>query len=362
MKVAYLAPIFDGTGYAEAAVQYILALDLAGIDVVPRSIKMTNTTGDVPDRIKELEQNDTNNVDAIIQHNLPSEFVYKRGVQNIGMYAYETNTINYTGWATQLSIMDKLIVFSPWQVSQLGTVNEGQVHILPHAINTSKYNQDGIEEIDLGLTKTSTKFYTVSEFNRRKNLHTMIVGYFSAFSSSDDVALIIKTNNGDSVKKLVEDIKTGMNKFKNNSLYPSVVIIGQRLTEPQLLSLHKTCDVFVSTSYGEAWCLPMMDAIAYNNHLIVPKHTAFATNVKDYPKTNYVDTHITPVFGADSGLPNLYTANEFWWGIDMFHLVEQFVDAYEVPIETPRKVNMKFLQENYSLAAVGHQFKQILER
>src|SRR4051812_40517692 len=98
MKVAYLAPWADASGYSYSAISHILALDSVGVIVVPRSVKMTNTNGVIPKRIRELQENDLSNVDAVIQHNLPSEFSYKGGIKNIGLFSYETDSFGNSGW------------------------------------------------------------------------------------------------------------------------------------------------------------------------------------------------------------------------------------------------------------------------
>ena len=57
MKVLYIGCYRDGTGWAQAAIDYILAMDSAGIDVVPRAIKLNSNNPELPKRILELEKN-----------------------------------------------------------------------------------------------------------------------------------------------------------------------------------------------------------------------------------------------------------------------------------------------------------------
>lgn len=56
MKVLYIGCYRDGTGWGQAAIDYILSLDAAGIDVVPRPIKLNDRQINLPKRISELEQ------------------------------------------------------------------------------------------------------------------------------------------------------------------------------------------------------------------------------------------------------------------------------------------------------------------
>ncbi|SVE59243.1 uncharacterized protein METZ01_LOCUS512097, partial [marine metagenome] len=56
MKVLYIGNWRDGTGWGNAAQSYILSLDAADVDVVPRHIKLNERECEVPDRILKLEK------------------------------------------------------------------------------------------------------------------------------------------------------------------------------------------------------------------------------------------------------------------------------------------------------------------
>ena len=55
MKVLYIGCYREGTGWGQAAIDYILAMDSVGIDVVPRAVKLNNNQPELPQRILELE-------------------------------------------------------------------------------------------------------------------------------------------------------------------------------------------------------------------------------------------------------------------------------------------------------------------
>ena len=69
MKILYIGHFREAGGWSNAAIDFSLALDSVGIDVVCRDIKLTNKQSEVPDRIKELEQKTIDNVDYCIQNN-----------------------------------------------------------------------------------------------------------------------------------------------------------------------------------------------------------------------------------------------------------------------------------------------------
>ena len=53
MKVLYIGNYNDGTGWGNACLNNILALDRAGVDVVPRAITFNNSDTTVNTRIRE---------------------------------------------------------------------------------------------------------------------------------------------------------------------------------------------------------------------------------------------------------------------------------------------------------------------
>jgi glycosyltransferase involved in cell wall biosynthesis len=332
MKVVVAGPYADGTGYAKACIENIMALDSVGVEVVPRSVKMTNTSGEVPERIKELEKNDLLNVDVVFNYNLPSEFIYKGGVKNVGSFAYETSGFPNTNWMHHIELMDKIIVPCNHQKAVLLTQNlDLHVDVIPHCVDTAKFSKK-YKTFAFDLPKNTIKFYTIAEFGRRKNIPALLLAYYSAFTSDDNVVLVIKTHmpnrNGAStlsaVKNIIDDLKHGMGRFTNQDRYPKVIIQTEYMTDDEINSLHKSCDIFVTASHGEAWCLPAIDALGFGNPVIAPKHGAF----KDYIYQNggvLVDGVESPVFGVDGGPAGLYTADEDWFNVTINSLANAMV-------------------------------------
>ena len=73
MKVLFIGVYKDGTGWGNAAQNYILALDAAGVDVVPRAIKFNDRQAEVPQRILQLEKKSSKGCTHVIQNVLPHQ-------------------------------------------------------------------------------------------------------------------------------------------------------------------------------------------------------------------------------------------------------------------------------------------------
>lgn len=369
MKVAYLSPHKDSGGYTNAAIENILSLDSVGVEVVPRSVKMTGANGNVPSRVKELEQNNLNNIDIIVQHNLPSEFVYRSDIKNVGAFAYETNDIPHNDWIEKLKLMDKVVVFCTQQWDILKNyIDSRKISIVPHAVDITKFNKN-YNTFDFGVNKDTVKFYTISEFNRRKNIPALLLAYYSKFTADDNVILIIKTHLSnrdakstyDHIKTIADDLKNTLKRFNNPFRYPKVFIIPEFLSENEICSLHQSCDVFVSASHGESFCLPLADAIGFGNHSITSNYGAF----KDYNPYTLVDGVESPVFGVTDSPPDLYTGDELWFNINVKELSDSMYTTYldlKDKKDRKHKDGLKYIKEHFSRESVGQQFKKVLEQ
>jgi glycosyltransferase involved in cell wall biosynthesis len=371
-KVVYIGPYRDGTGYSKSAIDHILALDAAGVAVVPRSVKMTPTSGSVPARITELEDNDLNNVDTVIQHNLPSEFMYKGDIQNVGIFAYETNSFPNCLWKDHLALMDKIVVSCAYQKAAVDRTSEklaNRTHVLMHPVDNTKFSQKH-EVMNFDVPLNTLKFYTISEFSRRKNLVAMIIAYYATFSIFDNVLLIIKSHLPNRkaeeaktfIKNISDDLKRTMGKFKDQDYYPRIALITDYLPEKHINSLHKTGDVFVTSSHGEAICLPMLDAIGFGKPVIAPYYSSFVDYCVD--DDLLVDVKETVTFGVDNAPAGLYTSDEKWGNVSIPDLADKMKYAYENMDKltnedaiTKRSMYIKTL--NYE--TVGKEFKDILD-
>jgi glycosyltransferase involved in cell wall biosynthesis len=364
LKIAYLAPYGDGTGYSKAAIGNILALDEAGLCVVPRPVKMTRTTGELPSRINELEQNDLSNVDFVVQHNLPSEFAYCGKAKNIGVFSYETNTLKYTGWYPNICSMDGIVVSCSHQKNVIDSdqVYNGKTSVIPFPVSVKSADK----KIDFGLPKNTFVFYTIAEMSRRKNLEGLVAGYLSAFTSSDNVALIVKTHlpgrNADEALAQFDDlckrIKSGLNIYGTDNRWPKIIATTKFMSDEDIAALHNSCHAFVSTSFGESFCIPAYEAVACGNKVLVPPHSSFIDMVYKFDniKTFY-DSFESVCIGQTGAPKNLYTGKENWYTVSTADVRKGLIEMFNEPREPVGKQDLSSL----SFEAIGNQWKDFLE-
>ena len=283
MKVLYISNYKDGTGWGNAATDYILAMDSVGIDVVCRSISFNGEKGEVHPRILELERKSSRHSNVCIQHLLPHMLDYNgRFEKNIALYESETSNFKSSRWTEYINTMDEAwVVNKQMSEASLSSGVESPIRIIPHTFDTSKYDKE-YKPLDIPYMDIENKFvfYFIGEAIRRKNIFALIKAFHLEFDVDEPVDLIIKASKGGMsdddcgkyIKELCDTAKENLKLYPSNDLYKSEFITTGFLDNEKMMRFHKTMDCFVMPSYGEAWCLPAFDAMAMGS-------TPICTNV-----------------------------------------------------------------------------------
>lgn len=370
MKVLYIGNYRDGTGWATAAENYILALDAVGIDVVPRCVRYNNNVVEIPDRISELEAKSDKDCNILIQHLLPHAMEYNGNFEKcIGIYESETTNFNDMGWAARLNCMDEL-----WVPNQqmLNTKRDNHISIpmycVNHATDINKYSQS-YKNLDIPDIEDKFVFYFIGEANRRKNLPALLRAFHLEFSPSESVSLVIKSSlpgqsaetSREHVKGVCEAIKTGLKLYKDLTDYHQEIIISDRLTNEQIFQLHASCDCFVCPSYGEAWAYPAMDAMGMGKPVIGNRSTGVEEYIKHEETGLLVKNSKEAAFAAMDTFPDLYTGNEQWWAINIDDLRLNMRRMYEDKI-LYSKLSANGIDNivNFSHYIVGKRMRELL--
>jgi glycosyltransferase involved in cell wall biosynthesis len=306
---------------------------------------------------------------------LPQLLEYQPYAKNIGLFYIENSNIRATGWVSHINLLDEVWVSSNFEKDVL--IDSGvdiNVEIVPMPINMSKFDTE-VEPLDIPELKHTYTFYFIGEYIDRKNLGALVQAFHREFRQSDAVSLVIKTNKGgaspdDLTKKVIEDfnnIKQSMRVYHSNDYYLPEYIITKRLSDNEMLSLHKSCDCFVMPSRGESLNRPLMDAVGMGNETIFTG----GTGMDDVGKSllDRVEYIPSPALTNQPPLPNLYTSYETWNNIDIIHLQECMRESYESrnertddsPVSKVRLHTRKqHLNDNFSHEAVAKKMEGLL--
>jgi glycosyltransferase involved in cell wall biosynthesis len=361
-KVLYVSNYNDGTGWGNSALYNILALDSAGVRVVPRAITFNGSKTTHP-RIRQLEQDDLTNVDVCIQHTLPTLYTYNSAFKNIGLYETETNDFQYSQWPKFINIMDEAWV--PNHQAKEASLTSGvkiPIKVAPHAIDYNKYQK--IEKTAvISELQTSFNFCFVGELVTRKDITSLLIAFHTEFHPSENVNLFLKLSAPgldseqtlEEFNKLNDKVTKGL-KLRNK--YKSPVLMTGMLPEGHLLSLMKHCQCFVCTSHGEAWCIPAMEAMAMGMRVIYPKKSGMADFVHNSGWA--VDSISSPCYGALDSLSETYSSFDTWENIDIKSFQIAMRSAYMKREAPDWQTLPKEYAKMYDYKTIGLRLKELL--
>lgn len=275
MKVLYIGHYREHSGWSNWAFDTIQALRMAGVDVVCRNIKLTDSVVNVPQFIQECESKNLNDVDVCIQNVLPHHLTGSdKFKKNIAYFVHEMDSIKNHNWRHNLDLVDQ--VWVPNTDLKNRMINDGfsdnRVKVIPNSCNISKYS-DNKQRIYFDHKNHTFKFYFISELDDRKNLESIIKCFHSEFHSSEPVSLVLKVKrNGvhandlrNGMIKICDEIKRQMRMYKDLKDYNHEIIITEDFTDEQMKTLHLSCDCFVGPTHGEGWGIPAFDAMCFGN-------------------------------------------------------------------------------------------------
>lgn len=370
MKVLYIGNYRDGTGWGNAAKNNILALDSAGVDVVIRPITYNNSNITDP-RLENLESKSLSNVDICIQHSLPTTYKYSNKFKNIGLYYTETNNWKYSLWHKYINLMDEAWVSSRCEV--VNSKNSGvkiPIKVFNNSIEYDKYQNSSFKTAKIVELKTGFNFCFFGEFNYRKNISALIQAYHTEFHPSEDVNLFFKLNDPST------DAQTCMNKanqlndviksnLKIRRKYKDIYIMSGYLKHEDYISIMSQCHCMVVPSYGEACCIPILEAHALGLEVI---YTA-KTGMFDYASYDYsyqIDSKQIPCYGMTHSLPELYSSLDSWQQIEinsLRNMMRKIYERYKQRSEEDKKHISEIIKNHakkYDIKMTGLQMKEML--
>lgn len=363
IKVLYISHLRENSGWSKAAQENILALDSVGINVVPRTIKLNQTNGFVPQRILELENQSSKNCTHVIQHVLPHHMEYNGNFKNVGYFVYETFGLSKqaSSWYSKLGLMDEVWIGNQSTALEISAY---KTKIVPHPTDITKYNKE-YQKPQIDVLNGGYTFYTIADLNKRKNLSALIRAFHLEFTPNEPVSLVIKTSKygsspkdtADSVIASCNEIKKAMKLYRDVNDYHQEIILTSHFTDEQIYGLHQYCDCYVNTSHGEGFSLPMFDAFGFNKQLIVPS----LSTMYEFPKCNGVykfEVNQDSIIGYDDTFFEIGTARESWLTPNIKSLARCMRKAYET---RNVKIQDRYL-EKYSHTSIGNMMKDYLER
>ena len=171
-------------------------------------------------------------------------------------------------YADTFSLADE--IWTPTNFSRDAFVSSGidpiKVHVVPNGIDPEVFSPAG-ESLRLH-TKRHFKFLFVGGSIYRKGVDILLESYSRAFTSKDDVCLVIKDLGVNTIYKgqTAQDL---IRRFRKRQDMPEILYIKDEFDEERMAKLYRACDVFVSSYRGEGFSLPTLEAMSSGLPVIV---------------------------------------------------------------------------------------------
>lgn len=198
-------------------------------------------------------------------------------------------------------------------------------------------------------TKKKFKFFHISSARKRKGIDVLLKAYFSEFSKSDDVCLVIKSFPGPDNQ--VEDL---LRELQNENSPEVEHINNPDISDEDLVKLNKTCDCGVYPTRAEGFGLPILEGMYHSLPIIATNYSAYLDFANE-ENAYLVDYKLEKA--TDSEMVNL---GAVWAEPDLIDLKEKmrFVfenresDEVKRKIELAKKAAREITWENVSKKAL----------
>lgn len=356
MKIKWVGPVGDSSGYAANSRMFVQALweyrgkyDLE-LAVQPVSFENQVTdqgkAGEICEQLSSVQMKE----DVKIINTTP-EFYHKlKGPAiNIAYTTFETDRIPDL-WVEELNKMDGVLTTASWCVDVFRNsgvtvpIFESTPGIIPEEYDL----RDPVERVD--VPDGAFSFYSIFQWTKRKAPEALLRAYWAEFEKQDDVVLVLKTYRNDTSRQQQDEIRKLIKWHKSNfnlKRHPKILYIPRLLTRQQIVDLHLSCDCFVLPHRAEGQGLPHFDATAFGRPVIT---TGFSGNM-DFtrPEFSYlVDYQMTPC--AEQPWTPWYEGTMNWAEPDVVHLRKLMREVYENRAEADErgKAGREYLLENFN--------------
>jgi glycosyltransferase involved in cell wall biosynthesis len=188
-----------------------------------------------------------------------------------------------------------------------------KVAVVPNGVDTDVFAPTGRAK-----RRGPLRFLYVGGTIERKGFDLVLQAYCAAFSRRDDVVLVVKPFLSDAQYagiNLDEELK----RAAANDANPRIEIVDHDLNEHGIAELYRSCDVLLAPYRGEAFCLPVLEAMACG----VPAVVTGAGGAMDFASSStswLVPCRETPMALGEEFVP---AAGRFtWFEPDLGALVE----------------------------------------
>jgi glycosyltransferase involved in cell wall biosynthesis len=336
MKINCIGQVEGASGFACHTRELSLALSRLGMDVsIETGMQDPNWQRAVPEELRKLILKD-HRTDGIQLMITQPNFAYLKSGDNtkILQYCIFEGTKIPTGMALALkeNFVTRVIVPSNHTLNACSAagVPRDKIDIVPHGYDPKIFNTTGRIESDV-FSFVWCKGWALGE-NDRSNLTLFLRAFAEEFKDEAKVKAVVKINPTYARIDYPAAIRALNLKGMKDKLFLNAEIIPAE----QLAQMYRAGNVFVSTSRGESFNLPVLEAMACGLPAIAPWFGGHADFVDDF-KNGFIlkkGRYIEP------GDANPMYEETSWWEADQKELQEKMRYCFDNQDEIKKMGNL----------------------
>lgn len=290
--VVWYAPLLNFSGYADEARAFVLGLRARGADLRAEAIgdpSAAFVNGLDPEMKAALDDamRTPRAKHAVHVLHMPGQTLTRLpgASYHVARSMFETDGLP-AAWVPRLNEMDEVWVPTAFNVETFRAAGvRVPLHVVPGGVHPDAFANATPLPID-GLR--STVFLSVFEWSFRKGWDVLLRAWAKAFSSRDDVTLLLRTypmkRPGSTIT--AADIERQINTFLGNlgtsrKRVAPIVVLHEPVADADMPRLYATASAYVSPTRGEGWGRPMLEAMAAGLPVIATRWSAHLEFMND---------------------------------------------------------------------------------
>lgn len=263
----------------------------------------------------------------------PNAFPMWKDTKSFHYFVWELNKIPQL-WSTLLEDIktDAIFTASNFSKDAIEASVDLPVHVVPHGFDNKTYRKKD-------KIKKRSKFVAlyVGSWDKRKAPLETVLSMVNALHDTDSEIWIKINYDEQTTKQLKRSIQTSVvRSFPNMKNIPKIYIFNNYMTEKEMNNMYNKADIVVSASRGEAWNMPLFEAIATKTPVI----TTDKGGHMDYINKNYTFLSKTRGLTLSAG-DGVYDSNNGlkWLDVDFEHTSKLLKDAYDLWLSDKEKLD-----------------------
>jgi glycosyltransferase involved in cell wall biosynthesis/cytochrome c-type biogenesis protein CcmH/NrfG len=299
LPVRWRGPIFNPSGYASEAINYILPLS----ERVETGILHLNDTysekfvAGLPEKDRQRlftlqDKYPLISEGVTIDHNPASGFAYVPDADyRIGRTMFETDRIP-PSWVAACNAMDEVWVPSRFNVETFAArgVERDKLLVMPGSVDEEQFDPAKCQPLPLP-NRARFNFLSTFEWSARKGWDVLLASYLREFSAADDVCLYLRTylfskpdgDPSEALWKLIRQYADTLN--LGDKAWPRIELIAEQVPQAELPRLYMAVDCLAAPSRGEGWGRPHHEAMVMGLPVIATNwsgNTEFMNEANSY--------------------------------------------------------------------------------